>query len=129
MTTLSELSNESYIDTRDLQDRIDELERLCIEDMDDEEREAWTDEQEELDDLLALKEEIGDYVFENQETLIRESEINDYLIEMVHDIGDLPKELPSYIESNINWDGVVEDLLQDYSEVEIDGTTFYYRNY
>jgi len=128
MSTLIELSDQDFVSTEEIQDRIDELETL-LDGINEDELILFIEEKEELETLIDLKDEIGDYTFENQETLIRATEIKDYLVDMVYDIGDLPKELPSYIESNINWDGVVSDLLYDYSEVEINDVTFYFRSY
>ena len=128
MSTLDELSNENTFDARDLQDRIDELESLDLADMSDDERaNEYENEVAELETLLELADEIGDSTLQYGETMIRESYMTDYLIELVHDIGDLPRDLPSYIESNIDWDDVCDDLMIDYSEVEINGITFYFR--
>lgn len=60
-------------------------------------------------------------------TLIRDSYFEDFARQEVEDVGDLPKDLPWYIESNINWEGVAEDLQQDYSSVEFDGVTYWVR--
>ena len=67
----------------------------------------------------------GDW--ENGETLIRESYFVDYAKELVQDIGDLPQELPAYIENNIDWDGVANDLLIDYTSLDFEGETYYMR--
>ena len=128
MSTLDELSNENTFDARDLQDRIDELESLDLADMSDDERaNEYENEVAELETLLELADEIGDSTLRYGETMIRESYMTDYLRELVYDIGDLPRDLPSYIESNIDWDGVCDDLMMDYSECEINGITFYFR--
>ena len=129
MSTLDELSNENTFDAHDLQDRIDELESLDLADMSDDERaNEYENEVAELETLLELADEIGDSTLRYGETMIRESYMTDYLRELVYDIGDLPRDLPSYIESNIDWDGVCDDLMMDYSECEIDGVTFYFRS-
>ena len=127
--SLEELAREDVFDTRDLQERLDDLLSLGLADMTDEER-AYDFENEaaELELLLELRDEIGDTTFLDGEGMIRESYLTEYFQEMLYDIGDLPKDLPFYIENNIDWKGVTDDLLMDYSEVEIDGVTFYYRN-
>ena len=56
---------------------------------------------------------------------IRENYFVDYCRELVSDIGDMPREIPSYIE--IDWDATADNLKVDYSEVEIDGDTYFYR--
>ena len=58
-------------------------------------------------------------------TLIHESYFVEYCEELVKDVGDLPKEIPSYIE--IDWDKTAENMKWDYSSIEIDGNTYYYR--
>lgn len=55
-------------------------------------------------------------------TLIRESYFQQYAQELVHDSGDLPTDLPSYIV--IDWDATTDNLRQDYSEVEWDGVSY-----
>ena len=60
------------------------------------------------------------------ETLIRESYWEDYCRELVSDIGDLPRDFPSYIV--IDWEATAENLLTDYSSVEFDGETYYIRS-
>lgn len=67
----------------------------------------------------------SDYMYGAQ--AIRESYWEDYAGELVHDLGDLPDNLPAYIEDNINWKGVAEDLLVDYSAIDFDGVTYYVR--
>ena len=37
----------------------------------------------------------------------------------------MPREIPSYIE--IDWDATADNLKVDYSEIEIDGDTYFYR--
>lgn len=127
--SLEDLAREDVFDTRDLQERLDDLLSLGLADMTDEER-AYDFENEvaELELLLELRDEIGDTTFLDGEAMIRESYLTDYFYELCIDIGDVPKELPYYIENNIDWKGVADYLLMDYSEVEIDGVTFYYRN-
>lgn len=61
-------------------------------------------------------------------TLISEYEFSDYCRELLEDCGEIPTGLPWYIESNINWDGVADDIKIDYSEVEYNGLTYYYRH-
>ena len=61
------------------------------------------------------------------ETLIHEDYFVDYCRQLVQDIGDLPKDLPSYIENNIDWDGVADDLKMDYTSVNFGGETYYVR--
>jgi antirestriction protein len=58
-------------------------------------------------------------------TLISESHFVDYVREMLEDCGDIPKDLPHYI--HIDWKSTARDVGMDYSSVEIDGSTYFYR--
>ena len=58
-------------------------------------------------------------------TLIRDSYFINYAQELCEDIGDIPKNLPSYIE--IDWDATARNIRVDYSATEIDGVTYWYR--
>ena len=58
-------------------------------------------------------------------TLIRESYFTEYTRELLIDCGDLPRKIPDYIE--IDWDATARNIQVDYSSVEIDGATYWYR--
>ena len=94
----------------------------------DELREEVKDIEEELKPIKEFADEgegYGDW--EHGETLIRESYFVDYAKDLVQDIGDLPQVLPAYIENNIDWDGVANDLLIDYTSLDFEGETYYMR--
>lgn len=86
-----------------------------------------------LDDLQSIKEiddledEISSSEWDYGLQLIDEDDFQEYCEDLVSEIGDLPKDLPSYISNNIDWSGVSEDLQVDYSEVEFRGTNYLYR--
>jgi hypothetical protein len=149
-------NNDDVIDSRDVIARIEELERSLdtwecpscgneVEyDFDKEEETGHTDECEydegttfgldesEWEELKSLKKLAGEaegYASDWRygETLIRDSYFEECAEELVKDIGDLPKDLPSYIENNIDWKGVAEDIQQDYTSVEFDGVTYWIR--
>jgi hypothetical protein len=42
---------------------------------------------------------------------------------LLEDIGDLPKNLPSYLTITVDYDA----LQMDYTSVEFDGVTYWYR--
>lgn len=98
--------------------------------LDEEEIESWRDnwqtELEVIEDINELENSVGSE-WSYGVTLIDEDDFQDYCEELVSDIGDLPKDLPSYISNNIDWEGVAEDLKVDYSEVEFRGTSYLYR--
>ena len=45
--------------------------------------------------------------------------------ELVSDIGDMPREIPPYIE--IDWEATAENIRADYMSVDFDGVTYYVR--
>lgn len=91
----------------------------------------WRDENaEELSKLEELLSDLCGYGGDEQwegdwypVTLIKESYFETYMDDMLEDIGDLPKNLPSYLTITVDYDA----LKQDYSEVEFEGNTYYYR--
>jgi hypothetical protein len=152
-----DISNyDNIIDSRDVEKRIDELEderdswqednnlpdyidpetttNDKIKEWADEQVEKWSewdesDEGQELKALISLRDELEDYCpdWKYGTTLIRESYWVEYCRELVKDTDGLPDNLPSYIEDNINWDGVADDLQTDYTSGEFDGVTYWAR--
>lgn len=83
---------------------------------------------EELEELESLKEEIesdSDEGFEYGIQLIHESDIDDYLNEMLVDCGYIPKDMPSWIK--IDWQATYNNMKEDYNEIELNGNMFYVR--
>ena len=107
------------IDSRDIETRIDYLESL--------ENERDEDEQEELDNIINLRDSVLSSEWKHGLTLINDSYFVDYVRETAEDCGDISRNLPSYIE--IDWDSTADNVKVDYSKVEFDGSTFYYFNY
>ena len=146
----------NILDTRDLQERLDELQglkdavdtaqstvdELMVSDLAaaqpnfdekldearielDEAREAFDSEaQAELEELETLSDEVSEWSSGNQ--LIPEDDFEDYCQELCEDIGDIPKDLPSYIV--IDWEATARNLKADYAECEYQGTTYLYRD-
>lgn len=120
---------DDVIDSRDVIERIEELQ---------EERDAYEedgsgtwgeDDAAELASLEALQDEAEGYSedWRYGATLIRDSYFVQYCRELVKDIGDIPSDLPSYLANNIDWQGVADDLRVDYTEVDFDGVTYLIR--
>lgn len=125
------------IDVRDLKSEFEELEegrekyteflRTADTDISDNTKHAamqllgWEDEERwgELSSLL-------DVVPEDELTLILEDDWVEYCKELLEDIGELPKDLPSYIA--IDWEATARNIAQDYSTVSYDGQEWYYRD-
>ena len=85
---------------------------------------------EELAQLLEIMEELegngGDEQWEGRwypGYLIEESYFETYMDEMIEDCYNLPKDIPAFMQITYDY----EMLKQDYTEIEIDGNTFYYR--
>lgn len=129
----------NIIDTRDLEKErqdleyeleglVDEVEVADTEVEKQEAREAVKEWHESEDgvrykELCVLREEIREWDY--GETLIAEDDFTEYCQELLSDIGDLPRNIPWYIE--IDWEKTADNLKADYSEVELDGTTYLYR--
>lgn len=126
------------LDTRDLQERLEELEgerkdlQGKVNNAEEgeekqtaqEELDEWEgDNLEEMEALQDLKDEVTEWYDGN--TLVPEGDWIDYVQELLIDIGDLPSDLPWYIE--IDWDRTAENIAQDYGTVDYLGTTYYYR--
>jgi hypothetical protein len=62
-------------------------------------------------------------------TLIASGYFETYCEELCEDLGYIDKDLPDFIKSNINWSGVADDLKVDYSECELDGETYFIRQF
>lgn len=81
----------------------------------------------ELDALKALADEAEGYAsdWNHGEQLIRESYFTEYAQELCEEIGDVPRDLPHYIE--IDWEATARNIKQDYTEVDFDGVTYLIR--
>lgn len=119
---------ETVFDSRDVIDRITELE-ADLEDLSALEPDDIDEMREELRKLTEFAKEGAENwpEWSGGVTIVNDAELVDYFKEYVSDISDMPRDLPSYIENNIDWDGVKDDLLDDYVSVEYDGETYWAR--
>jgi len=133
----------NVLDSRDIISRLEELESDFEDWKEEQENELgkWDenspqepvqdsdfDDWDELEILRDLVEQCKDGAdWEYGEVLIHEDYFVEYCREMIDDIGDLPKNLPWYIETNIDWKGVAEDLKVDYIEVDFAGENYLIR--
>ena len=140
----------SYIDTRDLIEKIEELKQQVLDSFletfehyadqtdtfedilfEEEEiqnwKEDWLDEIDDICQIEKVEDEVGDE-FEHGCTLIDEDDFEEYVKDLVSDCGELPINLPQYIADNIDWSGVADDLRVDYSEVEYQGINYLFRS-
>lgn len=125
MTTIDTLNGEDIIDVRDIIERVEELEGESELDITTIECEA------ELAALQSILDELkgmgGDEQWRGDWyplQLIRESHFTDYAQELVCDCYDL-KSLPAFV--HIDWKATAREIMVDYSEIEIDGVTYFYR--
>lgn len=83
------------------------------------------DEYEDIRDFVDELEGYGD--FDHGETIIHEDFFEEYCKELCEEIGDIPKDLPGYIENNIDWGGVADDLRMDYMTATYQRSDYYMR--
>jgi len=128
-------NSQDVLDSRDIIARIEELEddrdNFIADNEEMEMPPSWEDENqedaEELKNLTTLQDELGGYCedWKYGTTLIREDYFEEYVQDMLEDIGELPKDLPSYIV--IDWDKTAYNVRQDYTSGEFDGITYWAR--
>lgn len=107
------------IDTRDIIERIEELEPDTAN--------------EELIELLNIMSDLqsadgGDEQWRGDWypiTLIRDSYFATYARELCEELGDIPRNLPDYIA--IDWQATARNIQQDYTSIEINGATYWTR--
>jgi hypothetical protein len=56
-------------------------------------------------------------------TLIRGSYFEEYMDQLIDDIGDIPRDLPAYMRIELDY----SMLQQDYTSIDIDGVDYWYR--
>ena len=104
------------IDSRDL---LEELETLDEEDSYDKERIEMIDD---------LKEEVGKDNFEMGVTFIRENYWVQYCEDLAYDCGYLDRQDDSNpLQYHIDWQGWADAVEMDYSQINFDGDTYYWR--
>lgn len=58
--------------------------------------------------------------------IIHEDEFTDYVKEMLEDCGYISQDFPSWI--TIDWEDTADNVKQDYSSVDYNGDTYYFRS-
>lgn len=87
-------------------------------------KEDWEDELEQIEEINKIEDSIGSE-FDYGCTLVSEDYWEDYVEDLLVEIGYLPKDLPSWIE--IDWEATANNVKVDYIEVEYQGQTYYGR--
>ena len=133
------------LDSRDLQERIEELEtelEALTEDLEAAEEEndeaairdaqqtieEWKDEnQEELDELLAMKDECGPE-WKYGVAFIAEEDFEEYAQDLASDLYGEEIRNASWPFDCIDWEKAADSLRMDYSVIDYQGTTYLFRN-
>lgn len=125
---------DDVFDSREVIERIAELELLAETMSDEEETEearAEAYEEYDADEYAALIEFRDEYdgqfgnSFEDGITFIHEDYFTDAMKELCEDIGYLPEGTPDWLV--IDWDETADNLRADYSEAEFRGSTYWAR--
>lgn len=108
-------NTDSTIDSRDIIERIEELENNGCD----------FDEHEELETLKALAEECEDYApdWTYGTTLIHRDHFKQYMDEFIQDCYEIPKDLPSFMIITVDYVALEED----YTSVDFDGQEYLIR--
>jgi len=112
------------IDVRDIIDRFEKIEsEMFVDDI------RETGEPEKLHSILEeLKGDGGDARWRGDwypVTLIQNKYFKDYVRDLLDDCDVIPKDLPNYVA--IDWETTAQNILVDYTPIEIDGLTYWYR--
>ena len=131
MTSTSITNSADIIDSRDVVERLDDLESqhdpdqcgndlaTCID----------SDEHQELATLKALLDECEGYTGDSAKhgfTLIRDSYFEDYAQEFAEDIGAINRDA-KWPNDCIDWERAARELQMDYTSVEFDGISYWVR--
>lgn len=151
MTTNIPSNTDDYIDVRDVIERVEELRGEAREAFEAENPDAadcalvdedygsdgpgpWSSAPEEFAALVELLDDLegygGDHQWEGNwypVTLIRDTYFEDYARELAEDTGQMPREGLTWPFSYIDWEAAARALQMDYSSVEFQGVTYWYR--
>lgn len=124
MATLDSIgTSPGMFDSREVIERLDELDAMFSADG------MHPEEIEERNALRALVSELeadcSDWKY--GVLFVREDMFEDCARELAEEIGAIPSGY-SWPASHIDWEAAADALRQDYSSVEIDGDTWYYRS-
>lgn len=127
------------IDIRDIMERVEELEtnRDTFNAVKESEGDNWAEHEpsdaEELATLTNLLDDLAGVGGDEQWrgdwyplTLIHEDHFEDHARELAEDIGAVDRDA-TWPNNCIDWSAAADQLRYDYSEIDVEGTTYYYR--
>ena len=117
---------DSFLETFEhYEDQTDDFEDILFEEEEIQSwKEDWEDELKEIEEIDSIEDELGSE-FDYGVTLVHEDYWEEYVEELLIEIGYLPIDFPSWIE--IDWEATANNVKQDYTEVEYQGETYYGR--
>lgn len=135
-------NSESVLDSRDIIERIEEIEQAreayieenagedASADVRTSQGDAWAlffpGDAAELAALSKLaKDGEGAADWHHGETLIRDDYFTEYVRELLEDCGEIPRDLPHYVA--VDWHKTAENVRVDYFPVDFDGVTYWLR--
>jgi len=135
-------NSESVLDSRDIIERIEEIEQAreayieenagedASADVRTSQGDAWAlffpGDAAELAALSKLaKDGEGAADWHHGETLIRDDYFTEYVCELLEDCGEIPRDLPHYVA--VDWHKTAENVRVDYFPVDFDGVTYWLR--
>lgn len=134
----------NILDTRDLSKRREELKEEILDSFlenfphyqemtesfedirfEEEEIESWKedfeDELKEIEEIDTIENELGSE-FDYGVTLVDVDDFEEYVEDLLDELGYIPKDFPSWIE--IDWEATANNVRQDYTEVEYQGNSY-----
>lgn len=113
-------TNDDILDSRDIQERIDELNEMKesnegIDEQDTEELVIWE----------AVREETEGSGWNDGITFIQDDYFETYARDLAEDIGAISRDT-SWPCTCIDWEQATRELQMDYSSIKIDGTDYWY---
>lgn len=126
--------DDRFFDTRDLHDRYEWLQQFFAfidaapEEIDFSDH-CFNGDVDSYGEELSFLEELQHNAedWSHGESVIHEDYWEEYCEEFVKDVGWLPHDLPHFIENNIDWEGVADDISMDYSTINYNNTDYYVR--
>ena len=119
---INEFEGEDIFDSRDVEERINEL----TTEIENETETENSDNQTELAELIKFRDDGNCSEWKDGVTFISEEYFEDYARDFAEDIGAISKDT-NWPETCIDWEQAARELQMDYSAVDFGDGTYYYR--